>query len=346
MKLRNVLRLLCTLLALSGLSTAIDRPMASYPINSTGNMMPKWDENNSRVLSYQRQKAGDPVAVQITSIDPAEQTVKINVLKDFPGAVEAIPVDVAPGSDRSVVVACRLYYGKPGSLKIVILTYDPTGKLVKIWDVAPYDVGKIATDLDGNVYAFAVRYDLFNKGSADFSTLVEYDPDGKVEREMLPASLFPVGIDPAEYSGRTGPAFLRVATDRIYVYAAIVGEVFVLDRSGNVLRRHTTNGAIGDLVAGNHYASREMIAGAFDAGGNLYLEIGMGEPVSKGLPNAMRIGTRLDAESLRASHWPSPREVVGREVVFDRRMIGVISDGSVVSLVRANGNFSVEITNH
>jgi hypothetical protein len=347
MKLHNVVGLFCVLSALPGLAGAVDHPIASYPIDPTGNMMPKWDDSNHRVLSYQQQKAGEQVAVQITSINAAEPTVKINILKDFPGAVEAFPVDIASGVGRSVVVACRLRYSKAVPLKVLILTYDSAGKLMKIWDIAPYDPGIISTDGDGNVYTLAVRSDVFNKARGpDYGTLVEYDSDGKMVREMLPASLFPLDVDPAAYSGRTGPPFLKVSQDKIYVYAAIVSEVFVLDRSGNLLKRYTTNDPIRDLAAGNHYASREMIAGAFDGGGNLYFDMGLREPVTKGPPNAVRIGAKLTAESLQSSQWPNPWEAAGREVVLDKRMIGVTADGSVVSLVRERGDFRVEIATH
>lgn len=350
MKLHKVAGMLWMLVALSSFTVALDQPIASYRIDSTRNMMPKWDDTNHRILSYQSQNATDPVGVQITSIDGAEQTVHINVLKDFPGAVRAILVDIAPGMDGSVVVACRLKYSRdnsPSALKELILTYDVAGKLTKVWDVAPYDVSVISTDEDGDVYAFAVRFDLFGKTSGpDYETLVEYSSDGKIVKEMLSSSLFPLDVDPTAYSGKAGPPFLRVSRDRIYVYAAILSEVFVLDRSGNLLKRYTTNGPIRDLASGNHYASREMIAGAFDSNGNLYFDMGLSDPVSKGLPSAMRVGAKLNAESLQSSQWPNPREIAGKEIVLDKRMIGVTRDGSVVSLVREGGDFRVEIASH
>jgi hypothetical protein len=201
-----------------------------------GDMMPRWDDANHRILSYQLLTGPDEFAVQITSIDRSQQTVKISVLKDFPGAVQAILRGVAPGPDPSVVVACGLKYPDPtnerGAFKVVILTYDPSGRLIKIWDIAPYAPATIATDESGNVYSFGVRGDIFNRKipGPDYGTLVEYSPDGKIVREMLPASLFPKDVNPAEFSSETGSRVVSVTSDRIFVYASKTSEVFVLDR--------------------------------------------------------------------------------------------------------------------
>ena len=332
-------------------ANAADPFIASYPVQSMGDMMPRWDQGNRRVLSYQSQTASEQVGVQITSIDPSEPTVKINVLKDFPGASQAILVGIAPGPGRSIFVAGRLQYSKPEggtALKEVILTYDASGKLIKVWDVAPYEPETIASDESGNVYSFGVRFDVFNrKGTAiDYGTLVEYSPDGKVVKEMLAASLFPRDVDPAEFTSETGSRVVSVTNDRIYVYASKTSEVFVLDRSGNLMRRYSILNITRDLAARNHYAVRELIEVAFDREGNLYFDMGLGEPTAKGLPNAVRIGAKLYSTSLESSQWPSPWEMVGKKITMDRRMIGINSDGSVVSLVRNRGRFSVEITAH
>jgi hypothetical protein len=101
------------LITFSCLAAATDSTIAAYPVDSMGDMMPRWDEANHRVLSYQLQNDSGQVAVQITSTDRSRQTVKISVLKDFPGAVQAILNGVAPGPDQSVVVACGLKYPDP-----------------------------------------------------------------------------------------------------------------------------------------------------------------------------------------------------------------------------------------
>src|ERR1700722_11188090 len=100
-------------IVLSCFAAATDSPIASYPVDSMGDMMPRWDDANHRILSYQLLTGPDEFAVQITSIDRSQQTVKISVLKDFPGAVQAILRGVAPGPDPSVVVACGLKYPDP-----------------------------------------------------------------------------------------------------------------------------------------------------------------------------------------------------------------------------------------
>jgi hypothetical protein len=350
MRVQKAAGAFCLLMMLSRFAAATEPTMDSYPIDSTGNMMPRWDEANHRVLSYQLQTVADQVAVQITAIDRAQPTIRISVLKDFPGAVESIVVAVASGPDQSVLVACRLKYPSsnhgPSALKELILTYNGAGRLIKVWDVAPYEPTAIASDESGNVYSFGVRVDVFNTTHVqpDYGMLVEYSPDGKVLRGMLPASLFPAGIDPSSYSSETGPRVISVSRDRIYVYAARVSEVFVLDRSGDILKRYSILNFARDLAARNHYAYRELIVAAFDSDGNLYLDMGLGEPTAKGIPDQMRIGAKLSGDLLHSSQWPFPREVVAKEITVDRRMIGTTADGSVVSLVRKKGECSVEIS--
>ena len=345
MRSHKVVQVFCFTITLACFVGASEHPIASYPVESMGDMMPRWDEANHRVLSYQLQTSAEQVAVQITSIDRSEPTVKINVLKDFPGAVKAVLVGVASGADQSIVVACRIVYPKhsqAGALKELILMYDSTGRLTKVWDVAPYEPSAISSDEGGNIYSFGMRFDAHPP--ADYGTLVEYSPDGKIVSEMLAASLFPAAVDPTEYSTETGPGVLKVFHDRIYVYAARLSEIFVLDRSGNVVNRYKVQSFFRDLAARNHYAARALIEVAFDGEGNLYFDLGLSEPVIKGIPNSARIGGKLNPASLQSAQWPFPREVAGKEIMVDRRMIGVTADGSVVSQVRARGEFRVEIT--
>lgn len=331
--------------AISCLAAATERGTASYTVTSTGDTMPRWDEANHRILSYQSQTSVEQVGVQITSMSALEPPVKISVLKDFPGAVQAIPVGVASGPNQSVVVACRIVYPKhpqASALKELILTYDSTGRLTKVWDVAPYEPSAISSDEGGNVYSFGVRFDAHPP--ADYGTVVEYSADGKIVREMLPGSLFPAGVDPTEWSAETGPRCLSVSRDRIYVYAARVSEVFVLDRSGSILNRYVIRSFFRSLAARNHYAASALIDVSFDGDGNLLFDAGLSEPTIKGMPNSARVGGKLDPSSLQSSEWFFAGGAAGKGTAVARRMIGVTADGSVVWQVRAGGEFRVEIT--
>ena len=69
--------------------------------------MPRWDDANHRILSYQLLTGPHEFAVQITRIDRSQQTVK------YPD----------PTNER-------------GAFKVVILTYDSSGRPIKIWDIS------------------------------------------------------------------------------------------------------------------------------------------------------------------------------------------------------------------
>lgn len=342
MKLRKVAWILWTLLTLTSLGGAIDRQVAAYRADAPQYMISKWDEANQRVLSFRSQTPKGPAEIQINGTD-GSQAVTIDVTRDFPGAIAAVVSDVAAGPDRSLVAVCRIVYEtpklKPPKLKELILTYSSSGALTKIWDIAPYEGEAVSVDEDGNVYSFGVRFGAGN--AADYGTIVEYSPDGKVVKEMLPMSLFPVDADPTRYDAKTGPCFLRASEGKIYVYAATLNEVFVLDRSGNISKRHTIGDFVRDIAASNHYASHEIGRGYFDSEGNLYFDMLLRDPVFKKLPDYMYVGARLNAASVGSSQW---QVLKSTRPLLDPRLIGVTADGSLVSLVRTDRGATVEIT--
>ncbi len=343
MKLRLGWTLLM-LAALSSLNNAIAQQAATYRIEDPQYMISKWDETNQRVLSFRSQTSKFSAGIQITEID-GSKAVRIDVVKDFPGAIGAVVSDVASGPGRSVVAVCRVIYEtpklKPPKLKELILTYASSGALIKIWDIAPYENGAISVDEDGNVYSFGVS---IHAGKIEEkATIVEYSPDGKVLKEMLPLSLFPLNTNPTLFSIGTGPCLLSVSRDKIYVYAAILSEVFVLDKSGNILNRYTTKSAVRDIAAAHHYASYEIGRGFFDSDANLYFNLRLYDAVQKALPGQIFVAAKLDSEAKHFSQWPVAKTI---QPWHDPRLIGVAAEGFLVSLVATDSGTTVEIANH
>jgi hypothetical protein len=348
MKLRKAWWILWMLLTLLGAAAAVDWQIATYRVDGPREMISKWDETNQRVLSYRNQTPRDPVAIQINETD-GSQTVSINLIRDFPGAINAIVSDIASGPDRSLVAVCRIVYevskvNKAPSLKELVLTYSSTGTLTKVWDVFPYENEALSVNQQGHVYTFGERVDASN--GANYGTVVEYDPNGKVVKEMLPLSSFPAGAEgPTTYQGKTGPCFLNVSRDKIYIYAAVLQKVYVLGTSGNLVRQYSTKSFLDNVAASNGYGSYEVGRGFFDSVGNLYFDMRLEDPILKWSPAYMFVAAKLDSEATRSSHWAIAKSS-GRPWV-DPRLIGVTADGSVVSLVdRADAGTSVEIRNH
>jgi len=70
----------------------------------------------------------------------------------------------------------------------VILTYDLAGTLRRKWSTNPWHVHEMAVDPAGNVHGMGDRID------AHSANLVrKYTRDGVLEREFMPAAMFPQG---------------------------------------------------------------------------------------------------------------------------------------------------------
>src|SRR5262249_23612778 len=139
-------------------------------------------------------------------------------LKDLPEVryIDIWSASAAPNG--GIVIAGILGYAgreaKPVPVKSVILTYDGSGTLKKMWDVAPYHHHHLAVDHQGNVFAIGDRDDV----EGAYPLLTKYSNEGKVVVQALPSSLFSLGDVEIGSGSPNGESQIFVKGDQLYVW--------------------------------------------------------------------------------------------------------------------------------
>lgn len=234
------MRVLCLVLAALLWSCVISlaqAPSTSAPqsLQIPLNGFLRWNDAMNEVVVYRDQRSRSEIPLEVyDTTTGAKRTV--DILKDFPQASQAIVSNVAVGSDRTIVVVCRLQSSSGGSLKELILSYGPSLTLDKIWDVAPYEPAAVAIDEQGNVYSVGTRYDEQTAGQS-YPILIVYDSEGHVKKEMLARSIFPSTADPVRDTHQMGFVAIRVTDARIFLYLPSEHEVLALDKDGKILKQ-------------------------------------------------------------------------------------------------------------
>jgi len=185
-----------------------------------------------------RRDVNEPNVPAVKVIDASGKTVAMYPVRDFSGASYIDIWDAKGTPNGDVIIAAILGYGsrgtKPIPVKSVLLTYDSTGTLRKVWDVNPYHHHLVAGDSAGNVFAFGDADD----SSQSYALLVKYSPQGDVMKKFLPADLFPTK-DASVRSSRSqnGESRMFVKNDKLFLYIATTQEMFIFFQDGVLLAK-------------------------------------------------------------------------------------------------------------
>jgi len=201
-----------------------------------------WDSVDQRMIWYRDVDDPSLPAVQVTPTDGSK--VSLYPLKDFAGASYIDIWDATASPNGETVIAAILAYGprntRPVPVKSLLLTYDATGTLRKVWDVDPYHHHHVATDASGNVYALG---DGVNP-KADFPLVVKYSPTGKVLQQFLSSGLFAKKDDVVGSNSPNGESQIFVRNDHVFVWIAMTLELFDFSLDGSLLSRTSLSPAI------------------------------------------------------------------------------------------------------
>lgn len=202
----------------------------------------KWDSAQGALIFYR--DVTDPNQASVVNYGAASQPqATLSLLKDFPDASEADVWDVAGAPGGGIVLAAVLRYGATDSYtlaksELMLLTYDRYGKLTKAWNTYPFHVHKIVVDNEGDVYAFGERIDRPDKmGQADYPIFIEYSPRGKVLRDLLNRSAFPMDSFVVEAGPNTGDNQLLLVNDSPLLYVGTTQELFRFGDDGAISER-------------------------------------------------------------------------------------------------------------
>jgi hypothetical protein len=221
------------------------------PNDGHGNYWLKWDSVQDRMIAYRGASDASMPAGRVYDRDG--HSFPIYPLRDLPESRTINIWDAAATPEGGMILAGLVGYGPPGPpgsrppVKSVLLTYGPAGDLRKFWDVLPYEFDLVAVDGQGNVYAL---------GNADleepYFMLVKYSPEGKVLRQFLSTSLFPVGDHILSPGGGTeGLNRMFIAGNVLFVWFARTQELLRFSLSGDLLSRVSLAHSLSQLAAAN-----------------------------------------------------------------------------------------------
>jgi len=239
---RGGLAMAASVLLLHGVATAGDAviadPYAAY--FQQGKL--RFDNVQQMLLAYRR--SYDPADPALAWVDAEGGSAgRASPLKEFPKA-NAFDIGAVAAGPQSVLVSGVVQAGEK-ALRLpprhVILTYDLAGTLRRKWVTNPWHVHEMAVDRAGNVYALGHRID------AHSANLVrKYTRDGVLEREFMPAAMFPHGENAT--SAERGPNQFWVEGERLCAYMADIDELLEFDFDGKLQRRTSFREALARLA--------------------------------------------------------------------------------------------------
>jgi hypothetical protein len=277
-------------------------------VNCTG--FPEWDSTN-QVLFCVNGFRNFPIRAYTGK---SQRGADIDVFKDFPDLQEYYGTSVTAGPNGTTFIATTLNFGGH-NVREVVLTYDSTGQLLKTWDPAPQYVAALAYSKDDDaLFVLGSRNVPKVPDAPDYPLLVEYTRDGRVLREMVPASALNAPGDSFNENGEIGQPALRVTRNDIFFYAPTNREVVMLDRSGAILARRTLNDIVGRLSTEDGYHLAQTHAIDFSDDGDIVLELLLGNDSTRqsGFEVVrIKIKTGEAASVRKALHNDSPLSLVG-----------------------------------
>jgi hypothetical protein len=206
----------------------------------------------------------------------SQRGADIDVFKDFPDLREYYGTRVTAGPNGTTFIATTLNFGDL-NVREVVLTYDSTGHLLKTWDPAPQYVEALAYSKDDDaLFVLGSRYVPNVPDSPDYPLLVEYTRDGRVLREMVPASTLNARGDSFDQNGEIGQPALRVTKNNIFFYAPTNREVVMLDRTGAIVAHRSVSDIMDKLSAEDGYHLAQTHAIDFSDDGDIVLELLLG----------------------------------------------------------------------
>jgi hypothetical protein len=227
-----------SLLLLGTGGTVYGSQAVAQVVNPTG--LDRWDSTNE-VLFY---GDGSPDRLVRAYAGGHQRGADIDIFKDFAGIQEDYVDSLTAGPDGTTLIAAILNFGGH-NIRRAVLTYDSSGQLLKTWEPVLQYAEVVAYSKDDDaIFVLGDRYVPDGPDAPDYPLLVEYNRDGRVLKNMIPASTLKDAGNSFSGSGQTGEPALRVTKDHIYFYAPANREAVMCDRNGVIL----TYRSIGDIV--------------------------------------------------------------------------------------------------
>jgi hypothetical protein len=229
----------------------------------------EWDSTN-QVLFFDGGSPGLPVRGYT---DAHQRGEDINIFKDFPGLQKFYGTSLTAGPEGTTFIATILNFGGH-NIRRVVLTYDSSGQLLKTWEPAPQYAEVIAYSKDDDaIFVLGDRYVPDGPDPPDFPLLVEYSRDGRVMKNLIPASTLKDAGGSFIQSGETGQPSFRMTKNHIYFYAPANREAVMCDRNGVVLAYRSISDILDKISTEDGYHLVEIHHVDFSDDGDIVLEL-------------------------------------------------------------------------
>lgn len=284
----------------------------------------KWDAAEDRFILFRDTNAPERPAVRLFSQN-GDSSVAFYPLRDFPAAQFLNIRDAAATPEGGIVIAGLMGYGpykvRGVPLKSLFLTYDSSGHLTKVWNVAPYDPSLIAVDSTDDVFALGEK-----DRTAAYPLLVKYSPDGKVLSKLLYTSLLPKGTD-IQGASRNGESELFIKQDKLFVWLAPTEELFRYSLNGDLESRISLGSYLQRLTTGSGSWRLRIENLAVLAGNDMMLQVQFWPPKSPPPPGSVTYGfVRVSADGSSGTLLATPSNS------FAHRFLGTSADDKLVFL--------------
>jgi len=261
----------CLLIVL-GMVTTICVPRAvAQALDPPAGGLPQWDSTN-QVLFF-GYGAGPPDFSVRSYVYARQRGADIDISKDFPGLQEVVVDGLTAGPDDTTLIAAILNYEGPHSRR-AILTYNSSGRLIRILDPAPQYAEAIAYSKDDDaIFVLGDRNVPDGPNTPNYPLVVEYNREGLVLKSMVPADTLKDRGDSFWQGGEIGQPALKVTKDRIYFYAPTNREVVACDHDGVVLAYRSINDIVEKISTRDGYHLVQIHQVDFSDDGNVMLEL-------------------------------------------------------------------------
>ncbi len=264
----------------SARSQRIEFDMRAQSEDKDGGYWAGWEPVQGRLVF--RRDIADSSLPAVKVLDASGKTLALYPLRDFPGAGYIDIWDAKGTPDGDVIISAILGYGPrkkgPIPLKSLLLTYDSTGTLRKVWDVDPYHHHLVAVDSQGNVFAFGDARD----SSHSYPLLIKYSPQGDVVKKFLPANQF----SSKDAVVRGGEPRMFIKGDKLFLYVAATQELFTFSLAGVLQSRTSLGAAFQRIVDSNGGGSIRAFEFGADSHGNIVAEVQI-YPKDSGKPRTL-----------------------------------------------------------
>jgi len=203
----------------------------------------RWDSVQNKLIMYRDLGAGGAPIAKIFKNDGS--STSFFPLADLAGTWSISLWGVAATPDGGIVASVIPVYSAPGvkppKVKRLLLTYNGSGKLTKVWDTTPYLFTRVAVDSLGNVFAFGMS-DL----DEPYPLIVKYSPSGTIEREFLSSADVPEGERATLAGSLIGQPDMFIKGGQLFVWLPLSQDLFRFSLAGDL----TSKSSIANVLNG------------------------------------------------------------------------------------------------